>query len=157
MFIGSLQAIATISRQPLTADTRHSLDLALRYFREAAPKHTADEEESLFPRLRRIESKEMKQALAHLDELESDHRWAAPLHARVEKLGYRYLETSTLSVEDSDEFRAAVEQLAAMYKRHIEIEDGYVFPVAERLLPKDETESIAAEMAAGREVKPIKL
>ncbi len=36
----------------LTSEQRTALETALRYFRDAAPKHTADEEESLFPRLR---------------------------------------------------------------------------------------------------------
>jgi hypothetical protein len=38
----------------LNEEQRGAFEAALRYFREAAPKHTADEEESLFPRLRRI-------------------------------------------------------------------------------------------------------
>ena len=38
----------------MTEETRVALESALRYFREAAPKHTADEEESLFPRLRQM-------------------------------------------------------------------------------------------------------
>ena len=33
----------------LTSEERTLLSTSLRYFREAAPKHTADEEESLFP------------------------------------------------------------------------------------------------------------
>jgi hemerythrin-like domain-containing protein len=157
MFMGSLQAVAAISGQPLTDEARRSLDLALRYFREAAPKHTADEEESLFPRLRRIKSAAMTEALAQMDALEEDHRWAEPLHAGVERLGNRYLEAGMLSAVDASDFRSAVEQLAAMYKRHIEIEDRYVFPVAQRSLSKDETDAIAAEMAARRKVSPIKL
>jgi hemerythrin-like domain-containing protein len=157
MFMGSLQAVAAISTQSLTDETRRSLDLALRYFREAAPKHTSDEEESLFPRLRQIQSTEMKAALAQMDALEQDHRWAEPLHALVETIGMRYLEAGVLSSADAQEFREAVEQLAAMYKRHIEIEDSRVFPVAARLLPKDAKDEIAQEMAARRNVKTIEL
>jgi len=37
-----------------------ALASALRYFGEAAPKHTADEEESLFPRLRQIRHAEIQ-------------------------------------------------------------------------------------------------
>jgi len=48
-----LSVLAQLSGQvSLTADQRASLETALRYFREAAPKHTADEEETLFPRFR---------------------------------------------------------------------------------------------------------
>ena len=52
MFMNVLQQVAMAADRPLADDARNSLETALRYFREAAPKHTADEEESLFPRLR---------------------------------------------------------------------------------------------------------
>jgi len=47
-----LKELRRSSISPLTEETRAALESALRYFREAAPKHTADEEESLFPRMR---------------------------------------------------------------------------------------------------------
>ena len=153
--MGSLQAVAATSDRPLTDQTRRSLDLALRYFREAAPKHTADEEDSLFPRLRRIKSPELEAALQKLDTLEVDHRWAEPLHATVEQLGLAYLGAGSLSAGDSTCFRDAVERLATMYRRHIEVEDREVFPIAARLLPKHEQEAIAREMAARRNVSPV--
>ena len=37
---------------PLLDTERNDLTAALRYFATAAPRHTADEEDSLFPRLR---------------------------------------------------------------------------------------------------------
>jgi hypothetical protein len=52
MFLGALEGVASVIDRPLTEETRAALESALRYFREAAPKHTADEEESLFPRMR---------------------------------------------------------------------------------------------------------
>ena len=52
MFLGALEGVASVIDHPLTEETRAALESALRYFREAAPKHTADEEESLFPRMR---------------------------------------------------------------------------------------------------------
>src|SRR5215470_13356046 len=70
MFLGSLAAVAQIIDQPLTGETRQALEAALRYFSEAAPKHTADEEDSLFPRLRRIDNAEIRSALEKLDKLE---------------------------------------------------------------------------------------
>ena len=54
MFLGMLVAVADVIDHPVTADTGRLLDSALRYFVQAAPKHTADEEESLFTRLRQI-------------------------------------------------------------------------------------------------------
>jgi len=51
MFLRVLEGVALVIDRPLTGESRSALESALRYFREAAPKHTADEEESLFPRL----------------------------------------------------------------------------------------------------------
>ncbi len=52
-FLAILEAIAaTDPTRELDPGERASLCLALDYFRDSAPKHTADEEESLFPRLR---------------------------------------------------------------------------------------------------------
>lgn len=155
MFMGALQAVAATVDRPLTDESRRSLDLALRYFREAAPKHTADEEESLFPRLRQMNNPELHASLAKLEKLENDHRWADPLHARVDEIGQKYLREGSLCRADSEEFRCAVEKLAAMYKRHIEVEDRDVFPVANRVLPKELKEAIAKEMASRRQVKSL--
>src|SRR5437016_13477597 len=91
MFLGSLSAIAKLSGAPLNEEGRRALDNALRYFREAAPKHTADEEQSLFPRLRELHSEEIETVFSNLQELESDHQWAESLHAEVDRLGEKYL------------------------------------------------------------------
>jgi hemerythrin-like domain-containing protein len=112
----------------------------------------ADEEESLFPRLRRIQSAEMREALAGLDVLEKDHRWAEPLHAAVEKLGQTYLETGTLPPSDSRYFREAMGLLTAMYRLHIELEERDIFPLASQLLAREEKDEVAKEMALRRKI-----
>jgi len=93
----ALEGVAKTMDSPPSEEIRHSLDKALRYFREAAPKHTADEEQSLFPRLRTLESPELSAALEKLEELELDHRWSEPLHLRIEHLGQEYLSKGRLS------------------------------------------------------------
>jgi hypothetical protein len=54
-----LAVLVSVARQahdePMTEKQREEWLRALDYFRNAAPRHTADEEESLFPRLRQIE------------------------------------------------------------------------------------------------------
>jgi len=42
MFLGTLEGVASLIDRPLTEETRVALESALRYFREALPKHTAD-------------------------------------------------------------------------------------------------------------------
>ena len=51
MFLGVLHGIAQPENRLLTKDEQGSLEKALNYFHDAAPKHTADEELSLFPGL----------------------------------------------------------------------------------------------------------
>jgi len=152
MFMDTLQAAANVVDRPATEDVRRALESALHYFSQAAPKHTADEEESLFPRLRQITNPEVTSAFDKLGELEEEHRWANPLHAEVERLGVKYLSEGRLSSQEVERFRAAIRDLRSMYERHIGIEDGIVFPLAARLLSEQEKSAIAQEMAGRRKV-----
>jgi hemerythrin-like domain-containing protein len=155
MFLGTLEAVAQAIDRPATDETRRALDAALRYFAQAAPKHTADEEVSLFPRLRQIHDPEIESAFSKLDQLEDEHRWAAPLHAEVDRLGAQFLSTGSLSNPEVASFRKAVASLASMYKQHIRVEDTLVFPLADRMLPDAEKLAIAEEMAGRRKVKVV--
>ena len=66
----------------LTSPQRGDLRASLRYFAVAAPKHTADEEQSLFPRLRAVSDPAVTHAL---ELLERDHVEAEQLHATVDR------------------------------------------------------------------------
>ena len=158
MFMRSLEGVAKGIDSPPDEDTKTALETALRYFQEAAPKHTADEEESLFPRLRSLRSPEVENALSRLVELEGEHRWAEPLHAKVEELGRKYLVVQArLTQVEVAEFRAAVAELSAMYRRHIAVEDQSLFPVAAKALSDGDKRAIAAEMAKRRAVPLVPL
>ena len=155
MFLGSLDAVARGIDRPLPDEAIQALDSALRYFREAAPKHTSDEEESLFPRLRQVHHPDVESALIKLDSLEEEHRRAAPLHAEIERLGQQCLSRGSLSPGEAETFRKAVTILIAMYKEHIAVEDGLVFPLAARLLSRTVKSVIANEMATRRKVRLV--
>ena len=150
MFLGSLQRIMQAVGSPLTTDARSSLETALRYFHQAAPKHTKDEEESLFPRLRQIHNPEVESALSTLEALEDDHRRADALHAEVHRLGLQCLKNGHLPTREADRFRQAVSDLAFIYREHIRIEDNVVFPAAQRALSRSQKSAIANEMALRR-------
>jgi hypothetical protein len=66
LFLGTLERVASVIDRPLTNDTRSALESALRYFREAAAQHTADEDESLFPRLRQMHIPDVEMRLRGL-------------------------------------------------------------------------------------------
>ena len=76
-----LTVLVTLAAKPshsLTPDQKREVAMALEYFEHAAPRHTADEEHSLFPRLRRSADPEAHRALDTLSRLERDHEIAQP-------------------------------------------------------------------------------
>lgn len=153
-FLGALMAVGEVISGPLNEETARALDSALRYFAEAAPKHTADEEDSLFPRLRKFDDAEMHSALVQLEHLEAD-RAANPLHADVDRLGRKYLAAGKLTGVEVNQYRRAVASLRAIYEQHIRLEDEVVFRLAKRVLPEAEKSAIAAEMADRRAVRLV--
>jgi len=136
----------------LAPPEREAFEKALAYFRNSAPKHTADEEDSLFPRLRG--SGHAEAALQCLAELEEDHQTAARDHERVDSLGRQWLETGTISTDALRRLREALARLAETYRRHIAIEDHELFPLAARVLPRDQLVEVGREMAERRAVRP---
>lgn len=150
MYLGTLRRVAECIGQPAIEDVARSLESALRYFREAAPKHTADEEDSLFPRLRKIHSSEVTSALTQLDELEEEHGWANTLHSEVDRLGTKFLSEGTLSTYEIASFGSAIGDLCSMYERHIQLEDKIIFPLASRFLNRTDKLAIGSEMEARR-------
>ena len=152
MFLNVLQKIAKSADRRLADEASQALNTALRFFREAAPKHTADEEESLFPRLRQIEDSNLAALFSRLEPLEEDHRRVALLHARVDVLGQQWLTKGSLTSPQVEGFRALVAELSATYSKHIQVEDSVVFPLASKLLSSKEKVSIGKEMASRRNI-----
>src|SRR6476661_265403 len=134
MFMGTLEAVAAVIDRPPAEDTVRALESALRYFREAAPKHTADEEISLFPRLRAVGGVEVEQVLGVVERLQSDHARADIAHREVALLGSEWLNAGTLPAAKSERLKALITELKELYGSHIETEDQQVFPLAERVL-----------------------
>ena len=136
----------------LNEEQRGALDAALRYFRDAAPKHTADEEESLFPRLRRIESADVRALLARIESLEEEHVCADRSHGDVDHLGRLWLRDGRLSPEQASRLLTVLVQLRDLYRHHIATEDNEVFPAAAAALSASDREAIGGEMASRRGV-----
>ena len=152
-FLGVLATVAADGDGgPLSPEYRQALEGALRYFAVAAPRHTADEEVSVFPRLRASGDPAAAEALAALDRLEQDHEEADRHHAAVDELARRWLGVNHLRADDLEALRARIGRLQALYREHITIEDREVFPAAARVLDRAQIEAIGGEMAARRQV-----
>lgn len=121
---------------------------ALHYFRTGGQRHTADEEESLFPRMRA--ERKTAGALKELDALETQHREADDLHLAADRLYSRWLEENALNAEDHEELLTATRRLKQLYEGHIKIEESLVFPRAAETLDKSAIAEIAEEFRARR-------
>jgi hemerythrin-like domain-containing protein len=136
----------------MNPEQKQAFASALQYFRDAAPKHTADEERSLFPRLRAAGGPEAEEALGHVDRLEADHLRADRFHHEVDELGCAWLRNGCLPKQSSDRLYTLTRKLQEIYRAHIELEDTHVFPLAARALSRDDQQAIGREMAARRNV-----
>ena len=134
----------------LSEEQRHATETSLRYFRKAAPRHTLDEEDSLFPRIRRSGSAEAAQVMSMIDSLEGDHREAEELHHIVDASGESWLGNGSLDQPTLSEMRNALNRLRIMYQGHIAHEDTKLFPLADRILPPEEIAAVGKEMAERR-------
>lgn len=105
--------------------------------------HTADEEESLFPRLTPLLERGERTYLAGL---EHDHTEAHRMYAELKGL----ISSPEEAGEWAARVRGLVERLAAHYRRHIASEDETLQEYAGRLLSAPALAEIAAEMRARR-------
>jgi hemerythrin-like domain-containing protein len=132
----------------LDSEQRRALTIALDYFERAAPRHTLDEEESLFPRLRAHD--EARSELEAIEKLHSDHTVADEMHRQVHSLARLWLDEGELSEKNTHRLVEMLKELSSLYERHINVEDSQLFPKAARVLGRGEIEAIGREMASRR-------
>jgi len=130
----------------LTEEEKTAVEAALQYFRSGGQRHTADEECSLFPRLRTG----TLPPPAELEALEADHRESGELHDSVEALYTGWAATGELSAADRHRMLVETRKLRHLYARHIQIEETVVFPHAARALDSRTVAEIGLEFKARR-------
>lgn len=150
MFLELLQrAVREHAGAPLNTPAADAIRNAQRYFAKAAPKHTADEEESLFPRLKAAAATQGKDCTA-ITRLEGDHERADRLHAQVDGLLEAWLRDGALSPEQFAELGLILATLRELYREHIHVEEAEVFPLAGSLLSPSDLSAVGSEMRARR-------
>ncbi len=135
------------SERELRAEEQQAVTAALHYFQESGPRHNADEEDSLFPRLRAAHPEE---ALADLAHLEADHRQAEQLHQQVETIYRKWISDSALTGAQRQELLSATAELQRIYAAHIRLEESTVFPQAAQVLDASTIATIGSEFQARR-------
>ena len=118
----------------------------LRFFDTSAMHHHCDEDEDLFPLLRRrAGALGRAEVAAAIDELEREHATMDRQWRRLrEKLSA--IAAAQAARFDKDE----VERFAWLYRRHMDQESLLVLPFAKEALPPQERAALAERMAARR-------
>ncbi len=153
-FLRDLVRLTEAAQAQLSPADSRTLERALRYFRESGPRHTADEEQSLFPRLRAMKDGRLEGALTKVEELEADHQRANEAHSAVDDIGARWLANGTIGPDEAVRMKALLQELSGIYEHHLAIEDDEIFPVAAALLSDEAKAEVGREMAARRGLSP---
>jgi hemerythrin-like domain-containing protein len=149
-FLNILCLVAGRARgRSLTDEEREAVEASLDYFRVGGQRHNADEEESLFPRLRAAGAKTPAEEIGGL---ESDHQRANELHGAVETLYRDWIAAGRLNADDEDRLATATDQLKHLYEEHIRLEERVVFPRAAQTLDAQAIAAIGEEFRARREI-----
>lgn len=146
-FLGILCVVVEHARGRMpSAEEKSALQAAFHYFRLGGQRHTADEEESLFPRLRALSTT----SLDAIERLESDHQNANDLHQSIEHLYMDWISSGTLVQDDENRLLSKVKQLKELYAEHIQVEETVVFPHAAQVLDAHAIAAIGTEFIMRR-------
>ena len=133
---------AHLAEQGRDAAAREAARFALRFFETTAADHERDEEECLFPLLRRRAAElERAEISAVINEIQSDH---ATLHAQWQRL-QRLLEAIAAGKPE----RLAADDVAGfawLYRRHMEKEGAIILPFAREALSAAQCAALAGRM-----------
>jgi hemerythrin-like domain-containing protein len=141
-FLGILCVVVDRAQgRSLIDDERRAVQAALQYFQTSGQRHTADEEESLFPRLRKSAARSFEE----IDRLEDDHHEASDLHGSVERSYSTWIESGGLGSEETQQLLSETTRLKQLYSTHIEIEETIVFARARQVLDSQAIAAIGTE------------
>ena len=132
----------------ITEEERDVVKAALQYLRTGGQRHTADEEESLFPRLRKSDAT----SFTEIDRLVGDHCEASGLHSSVEQLYTIWTESGSLGPEDTRLLLSETERIKQLYSAHIEVEETIVFARALQVLDSQAIAAIGTEFRFRRKL-----
>lgn len=138
---------AQAAGRALNSEEAAAADAALHYFQEGGRRHNADEEESLFPRLRAAQPDASRSDLLHL---EDDHRRTGQLHQQAEALFRKWMDSCALDDREQQALLSATAELQRIYTEHIRLEESTVFPHAAQVLAAADLAAIGAEFQARR-------
>lgn len=135
--LGHLERLA---RAPTARGARVMAGVLLRWLREELPLHIADEERSLYPRL------QPHDARGTVPRLSAEHRRDAELAATC-LLGLRAIAGGAQAGQG---FQPSATEFARLHRRHLDLEEETVMPLAREVITGEALRALATEMAARR-------
>lgn len=129
------------------AEALEALDACFHFFETNGEWHTADEEQSVFPRMRAALSPE---ELAYLDTLEGQHDEAEADFAKLKSIAARLNEAADPDESLVEDYRQTVSRLAQLYRGHIASEDKTLTEMGARVLTPADLAAISTEMKRRR-------
>jgi hemerythrin-like domain-containing protein len=130
-----------------SAEEAMAIESALNYFRVGGRRHNADEEKSLFPRMREAAA---EAPFEEIGGLEHDHRDAELMHQRTDDIYSKWIRQGAITPDEHAELVEATSKLKQLYARHIELEETVVFPRAAEMLRADAIAAMGEEFRARR-------
>ncbi|MBI4903769.1 MAG: hemerythrin domain-containing protein [Acidobacteria bacterium] len=128
-----------------------AMESSLRFFDTNGSWHTADEEESLFPRIAdRLTGDER----GFIDKLEAEHQEAENIFTKLRAVAAKLKEDTPCSQERIDQYAALCRTLCTIYRGHIQAEDARIPEIGHRVLSEAELELISQEMKLRRGLQP---
>lgn len=140
---------AHVAAQGADAQARDGATSVLRYFNEAGPRHHADEEENLFPRLlQRLEGRaEVTDVARTIEQLQQEHDVLESDWAQLKQTLQQIAQGQTVALEPT-----LVARYATGYQHHLELEETILAPALKGALNDADWSEIGAAMAARRGV-----
>ena len=133
-----LEATTAIAAGTGTAADRETLDDVLHFLGRGAERHVADEEQSVFPRLRKH-----PETGALIERIAAEHRNHDDTIIAL-RGAIRHLPAG------ADTLATIAADLASQYEAHIELEDAELIPAMRRLLSAGELDEMLREMRERR-------
>lgn len=123
-----------------------NIDTILILFNTTGVKHTRDEEESLFPRMRKHNDSIVSEVFEVIGQLEMQHKRAVSIENSLKKMSLDMASDEELDENKLALFSDLSESLYELYRPHIQIENEFVFPSAREILSDEELLEIGKEM-----------
>ena len=139
--------LATLADDPTAVDAPRVAASLLEFLDETLPRHIADEEEELFPRLKQRAPQD-ERLMSVIEQLQMEHRedieQGQALHDSLEGLAYGR------AISEPVLFAAFVRIFTMLQRRHQTLENNVVLPAAFEYLDVNDRKALAHSMLARR-------